>query len=49
MVAVAATASGTITNTATVGGNQPDPNLANNTASASTQINVPVIAMSTLN
>src|SRR5208283_2551325 len=33
-----ATTSGTITNTATVSGNDPDPNLANNTASVSTQL-----------
>ncbi len=46
VVNVASTVSGTITNTATVGGNQPDPNLANNTATASTQVNVPVIAQS---
>ena len=37
VVNVASTATGTITNTATVSGNQPDPNLANNTASVSTQ------------
>ena len=43
VVGVASTASGTITNTATVSGNQPDPNLANNTASVSTQVDVPVI------
>ena len=46
MVGVASTASGTITNTAVVNGNQPDPNLANNTASVSTQIDVPVIPQS---
>ena len=42
LVDVASTASNTITNTAKVSGNQPDPNLANNTASATTQVNVPV-------
>ena len=40
VVAVASTATGTITNTATVSGNQSDPNLANNTASVSTQVDV---------
>lgn len=40
---VASTASGTITNTATVSGNQPDPNLANNTSSVTTQISPQVI------
>ena len=44
VVVVASTATGTITNTATVSGNQPDPNLANNTASVTTQIDVPIIA-----
>ena len=43
MVVVASTASGTITNTATVSGDQPDPNLANNTASVTTQVDVPVM------
>ena len=46
VVDVASTASGTITNTATVSGNQPDPNLANNTASVTTQIDVPVVPTS---
>ena len=43
VVGVASTATGTITNTATVSGNQPDPNLANNTASVTTQIDPPII------
>jgi len=42
VVDVASTTSGAITNTAVVSGNEPDPNLANNTASVSTQIDVPV-------
>ena len=46
LVGVASTVSGTITNTATVGGNQPDPNLGNNTASVSTQVTVPVVPQS---
>ena len=46
VVTVASTASGTITNTATVSGNQPDPNLANNTASVTTTVNTPVIEQS---
>src|SRR5207244_4328347 len=36
--ATAPAAAGTITNTATVKGNEPDPNAANNTASATTQV-----------
>ncbi|MGA2254372.1 MAG: SdrD B-like domain-containing protein, partial [Thermoguttaceae bacterium] len=47
VVDVASTASGTITNTAVVSGNQSDPNLANNTASVSTQIDVPIIPAAT--
>ncbi len=47
VVVVASTATGTITNTATVSGNQPDPNLANNTASVTTQIDVPIIERAT--
>ena len=46
VVGVASTATGTITNTAMVSGNQPDPNPANNTASVSTQIDVPVVQSS---
>jgi uncharacterized repeat protein (TIGR01451 family) len=44
VVVVRTTTTGTVTNTATVSGNQPDPNLANNTASVSTQVNAPVQA-----
>src|SRR5262249_12653675 len=39
IVATAPTTAGTITNTATVGGDQGDPNTANNTASAMTTVN----------
>ena len=46
VVNVASTTLGTITNTATVIGNQPDPNMANNTASASTLVTAPVIPVS---
>ena len=34
---------GTITNTATVSGDQPDPNMANNTSTVVTQVNQPII------
>jgi uncharacterized repeat protein (TIGR01451 family) len=47
VVVVGPSATGTITNTATVSGNQPDPNLANNTASVSTQVDVPVVQQAT--
>jgi uncharacterized repeat protein (TIGR01451 family) len=43
VVGVASTASGVIINTATVSGNQPDPNLANNTATVSTQVDPAII------
>jgi large repetitive protein len=42
IVTVGSTVTGTITNTAVVSGNQADPNLANNTATVSTQVNAPV-------
>jgi large repetitive protein len=42
VVTVGSSVVGTIINTAVVSGNQPDPNLANNTASAMTQVNQPV-------
>ena len=43
VVVVRSTATGTITNTASVSGNQPDSNLANNTATVSTQVDVPIV------
>ena len=43
VVGVASTATGTITNTASVSGNQIDPNPANNTATVTTQIDPPII------
>ncbi|MEI8375696.1 MAG: SpaA isopeptide-forming pilin-related protein [Planctomycetota bacterium] len=47
VVDVASTTSGTIINTAVVSGNEPDPNLANNTASVSTRVDVPIIPLAT--
>ena len=47
VVDVASTASGIITNTATVSGNQPDPNLANNTATVSTTVAAAVLPQGT--
>ncbi len=43
VVNVASTTTGTITNTATISGNQPDPNLANNTATCMTDVSQPII------
>jgi large repetitive protein len=43
VVVVRPATTGAVTNTATVSGNEPDPNLTNNTASVSTQIDVPII------
>ena len=40
---VAATVLGTITNTVTVSGNQPDPNMSNNTSMVSTQVVSPPV------
>jgi large repetitive protein len=40
---VTATAAGTLTNSATVSGAQADPNLGNNTSTASTQVSIPVV------
>ncbi len=39
LVMVGPTAHGTITNTAVISGNEPDPNLANNTSTVATQVN----------
>ena len=39
VVTVNPTATGSLTNTVTVTGNQPDPNLSNNTSTVTTQIN----------
>ena len=38
---VAPTTHGTITNTAVISGNEPDPNLANNTSTVTTQVDPP--------
>ena len=43
VVNVASTTTGTITNTATISGNQPDPNLANNTGTCLTDVSQPII------
>jgi large repetitive protein len=47
VVVVRSSTTGTVTNTATVGGNDPDPNMANNTAAVTTQIDVPVVPLAT--
>ena len=49
VVTVAATTTGTLTNTATVTGNEPDPNLTNNTAKCTTTISQPGIIQDTPN
>jgi uncharacterized repeat protein (TIGR01451 family) len=40
---VAASATGSITNTTTISGNETDPNLANNTSTVTTPVDVPVV------
>jgi uncharacterized repeat protein (TIGR01451 family) len=47
IVTVAASATGSVTNTVTVGADQADPNLGNNTSSVTTPISVPVIPQAT--
>jgi uncharacterized repeat protein (TIGR01451 family) len=46
VVTVNSSATGSIKNTVTVVGGQPDPNLSNNTSSAVTQVSAPVIPVS---
>jgi uncharacterized repeat protein (TIGR01451 family) len=42
LVTIAPGTTGVLTNTATITGNEPDPNLANNTSTATTQVNAEV-------
>ncbi len=47
VVAVSPSATGSLTNTVTVSGNQPDPVSSNNSSTVTTQIDVPVVPQST--